>query len=254
MASRSIARGDRHLGARARVWFRVTAIIVILLAILIPHLLWRLFSRHSPFARLFLAGAGWAAGVRITITGRPVQGRVLFIANHVSWLDILVLAHKTGTAFVGKADMARWPLLGWLAAQNNTIFVNREAALDAHNQANMLQKALRQPQPVTIFPEGTTGDGLALLPFRSSLLAAVAPPPPGVTIQPVAIDYGDAAPSIAWTGEESVGHNALGVMSRRGRLTVTLHFLDPIPFAELPHRKLVTSHARAAIAAVLGQA
>lgn len=177
---------------------------------------------------------------------------MLYIANHVSWLDIAVLGGKTGSAFVAKADMADWPVLGWMATFNNSVYVSREKRRNAGAQAQMVQAALLTGQPLTLFPEGTTGDGRELLTFRSSLLAAVAPPPPGIAIQPVAIDYGPAAPDIAWTGDESVGKNALRLMSRKKRLGVTLHFMKPIDHDLFADRKAISAQARDEIAAALG--
>jgi lyso-ornithine lipid O-acyltransferase len=235
-----------------RAWAKLGLIVLWFLIIIIPHLLWRLFSKRSPFAIWFLHGAGWAAGARVTVKGTPIRHKALYIANHVSWMDILVLAGKSGTAFVAKADMESWPVLGWLATQNNTVYVKREDPRDVKNQANDLQKALLSAQPVTLFPEGTTANGLELLPFRSSLIAAVVPAPEAISIQPVAIDYGDQAGSIAWTDAESVGNNALRIMGQRWRIPITLHFLAPLSHADFADRKAIALHSRAEIAAALG--
>lgn len=245
MASRSIARAER---THPRAWGRV-ARIAIALALLLPvHAVWRLFRLRSPWPRLFLQFAGKTAGADVNVTGTPLKCDVLYIANHVSWLDILVLAGKTGSAFVAKADMAPWPVIGWLATLNNSVYVAREQRLDVHAQALAVKAALETGQPLTLFPEGTTGDGRELLAFRSSLVASVTPPPQGISIQPVAIDYGLPAPDIAWIDDEPVGHNALRVMSRAARLPVTLHFLEPLDHADFPHRKAIAAHSREAIA------
>jgi lyso-ornithine lipid O-acyltransferase len=250
MASLSTAKKDKP---NLRAWARVLLIVLILAIVIIPHLIWRLFSRRSPFAIAFLRGAGWAAGARVNIKGTPVTRNVLFLANHLSWLDILVMAGHTGTAFVAKADMESWPVLGWLADQNNTVYVKRDTALDARNQATSLQQALLTGQPVTLFPEGTTAGGHELLPFRSSLIAAVVPAPKGITIQPVALDYGPLAAEIAWTDAEAVGHNALRLMGRYARIPITIHFLEPLSHDDFGDRKAIANHSRAEIAAALGQ-
>ncbi len=240
------------MGAQARAWLRVTLIILLLFIIIIPHLLWRMFNARSPFATWFLRGSGWISGARVTVTGTPSKRDRLYIANHLSWLDILVLSGRTGSAFVAKADMESWPVFGWMANQNNTVYVKRSQALDAQNQATSLQKALLTGQPVTLFPEGTTAGGRELLPFRSSLIAAVVPAPEGISIQPVALDYGDLADKIAWTDEESVGKNALRIMGKFSRIPVTLHFLAPLDHADFGDRKAIAAHSRAEIAAALG--
>lgn len=250
MASLSSARTS--VRAHPRAWVRIAG-VALWLAVCVPlHFLCRLLRLHSPWPRLFLRGAGWCCGMRVTVSGQRVLRDVLYIANHLSWLDILVLAGRTGSAFVAKADMAPWPVIGWLTTLNNSVYVQREARLDVGAQAAALGAALSTGQPLTLFPEGTTGDGITLLPFRSSLLAAVSPPPSGVTIQPVAIDYGSAAPFFGWTGDESFGANALRVLSRPGTAEVVLHFLPPLDHSDFPDRKAMTLHSRQAIAAQLG--
>ncbi len=187
----------------------------------------------------------------MTVHGQAVKQDVLYIANHVSWLDILTLAGHTGCAFVAKADMIDWPVLGWMASLNNSVYIARDNRLDVGAQKIAIETALLTGQPIALFPEGTTANGRELLPFRSSLLATVAPPPSGITIQPVAIDYGSIAPEIAWTDDESVGVNALRIMGRAKPLDVALHFLPPLDHADFADRKAMAAHSRDQIAAAL---
>src|SRR3546814_17363508 len=91
-------------------------------------------------------------------------------------------------AFVSKAEVGTTPLVGWLADQNRTIYVPREAKREIHNQANELRGALARGRPVTLFPEGTTGPGDGLLPFRASLLTSVLPTPPRLRVPHVPPD------------------------------------------------------------------
>jgi lyso-ornithine lipid O-acyltransferase len=244
------ARPDR---VNPRAVLRLFLIALLLIGILPLHGLWRLFRLRSPWPTLFLKSASHAAGLRITVKGRPLRQDVLFIANHLSWLDILAVAGKTGSAFVAKADMAPWPVIGWMATLNNSVYVAREDRLNVGTQATAMKTALETGQPLTLFPEGTTGDGRTLLPFRSSLVASVSPPPQGISIQPVAVDYGTNAPFIAWTDNEPVGANALRVLAVPGHIPVTLHFMAPLDHADFADRKAIAAHARDAIAASLGQ-
>jgi lyso-ornithine lipid O-acyltransferase len=248
MASLSIGKPER---LHPRAALRIAGIVGVFFLVLVPTLLWRLFTHRSPWPRLFLRLSARLSGTTIRIVGAPVARDVLYIANHVSWLDILVLGGRTGCAFVAKADMAPWPILGWMATLNNSVYVQRDNRLDVGAQRDSIQAALNRRQPITLFPEGTTGGGRELLTFRSSLIAAVAPPPEGITIQPVAIDYGGVAPEIAWTEDESVGVNALRVMARRGHIPVTLHFLPPLDHRDFTDRKAMSAHSRDAIAAAL---
>ncbi len=171
------------------------------------------------------------------------------LANHSSWLDILVLGGATGTAFVSKAEIARVPLIGWLADQNHTLYIDRAGRGDAYGQVRRIAGRLDGQQPLALFPEGTTSDGRHLLPFRSTLLAAVAPPPPGAVVRPVAIDYGEAVDAISWFGGETGMANVLRVLGRRGTIPVTIRLLDPLP----PHadRKALARAAHDAVATAL---
>lgn len=220
------------------------------LAVSLPgHGLHRLAGRPSPWVRRFLALAGRAFGLDVEATGAPVPDHVLYVANHVSWLDIMALGGVTGAAFVSKDDVARWPVVGWLARQGGTIFVSRSDRRSVGGQAAALAEALANGRPAALFPEGTTGDGRTLLPFRASLLAALDLAPAGIAVQPVAIDYGADAERIAWIGEEGAGANASRILSHPGRIGVTLRFLDPV--APSLGRKAVAEAARAAIEAAL---
>lgn len=216
------------------------------------HYLWTAFGRRSPWPRHFLGWVGRCAGMRPRILGTPLRRNVLLLANHLSWLDIMLMAGATGAAFVSRDDVARWPLFGWLARLNRTVFVARSSRRSIHGQAQALRRALGGGQPVALFPEGTTDGGTKVLPFRASLLAAVLPPPPGVVVQPVAIDYGEAAHDIAWVGGERAGANVKRVLSRRGTTPVTLRFLDPIDPADMSDRKMLAETARGRIVAALG--
>lgn len=226
--------------------------MVAALAVCLPlHYLWRLLGRRSPWPRIFLGRVARAAGMRVRVVGEPLRRDVLFLANHLSWLDILVLAGASGTAFVAKAEVAETPVVGWLAGLNNTVFVARGERAGVRGQADALRSALASGQPVALFPEGTTDGGPDILPFRASLLAALFPPLPGVRVQPVALDYGAAAHDLAWVGDEPGLANVRKVLGRRGTVPVTLHFLAPVD----PHdgdRKALARAARDEIVEILG--
>lgn len=234
-----------------RLIFRTLAMVAALLVCLPLHYAWRLAGRRSPWPRRFLGWVARAAGMRVRVAGVPLTRDVLFLANHLSWLDILVLAGASGTAFVAKAEVATTPVIGWLAGLNNTVFVARTERSGVRGQADALRGALASGQPVALFPEGTTDGGPAILPFRASLLAALFPPLPGVRVQPVALDYGAAAHDLAWIGDEPGLVNVRRVLGRRGTTPVTVHFLAPVDPAE-GDRKALASAARAEIVEALG--
>jgi lyso-ornithine lipid O-acyltransferase len=222
-----------------------------LLILCVPlHYLWKSSGRPSPWPRRFLRWVGRAAGMRATVVGTPLRRDVLFLANHLSWLDILLVAGASGAAFVAKAEVAETPLVGWLAGLNETVFVARSRRHSVRSQADALREALARGQPVALFPEGTTDGGADILPFRASLLASLFPPLPGVKVQPIALDYGAAAHDLAWIGVESGLDNAKKVLSRRGTTPVTLYFLAPVD-PSLGDRKTLAHAAREEIVAAL---
>jgi 1-acyl-sn-glycerol-3-phosphate acyltransferase len=247
MASRPAAAASAS--SRWRAYGRIARLILLFLAYLPPHLIARRGGRRSPWPRRFLGRAARIAGARVEVEGQPLGPHSLVVANHTSWLDILILGGAAGTRFVSKAEIERVPLIGWLSDQNHTLYIDRAERGDAHGQVRRIADALGDSQPLVIFPEGTTGDGRSLLPFRSTLLHAVAPPPPGTSIRPVAIDYRDSVDAVAWHGGEPGLANALRVLGLKGRRRVTLRLLDPLPPSA--NRKALARSARAAISAAL---
>jgi len=214
----------------------------------VPHLFSRLIG-ISRWPRRFLGGVAWICGARITVVGAPARTGDLLIANHVSWLDIMVLAGATGCAFISKAEIRSHPFLKWVADQNHTIYIDRADRRAIHDQARSIVDGLKRDQPLALFPEGTVGDGGTLLPFKPSLLSAVAPPPAGVTLRPVAIDYHGRGSAFGWAPGEHGLANALKILGHKGRLPVTVRLLAPI--APSPDRKQMARAAHDAVAAAL---
>jgi 1-acyl-sn-glycerol-3-phosphate acyltransferase len=234
-----------------RLVLRTVAIIALFLLCVPLHYLWKLLRAPSPWPRWFLRKVGRAAGMRVRVAGMPLERDVLFLANHLSWLDILLVAGASGAAFVAKAEVAEVPVVGWLAGLNNTVFVARSERSRVRGQADALRAALATGQPVALFPEGTTDGGPDILPFRASLLASLFPPLPGVRVQPIALDYGAAAHDLAWVGVETGLANVRKVLARRGTTPVLLHFLAPVDPAS-GDRKALAARSRAEIIEALG--
>jgi 1-acyl-sn-glycerol-3-phosphate acyltransferase len=154
----------------------------------------------------------------------------------------LILGGATGCAFVSKDSLGHG-LLHWLADQNGTLYVKREHRKGAKNQALQIANALDGDQPIALFPEGTTGPGNVLLPFRSTLLEAASFAGPDVAVRPVALDYGEARREVGWWHEPGLA-NALRVLGRKGRLPVTVRLLEPLPHSD---RKTLAAAVRSEI-------
>ncbi|MCU0729731.1 MAG: 1-acyl-sn-glycerol-3-phosphate acyltransferase [Sphingopyxis sp.] len=230
-----------------RIAFRLFGLIILLLALLPVHFVTLLAGRVSPWPSRFLGGAAWIVGADVRITGVPAQRELLFVANHVSAIDILAMGGATGTAFVAKAELERAPLLGWLADMNKTVYVARQDRLAIAEQIGRVRDAMATCHRLTVFPEGTTSDGHTLLPFKSALLAVLDPPPERLMVQPVWIDYGADTADIAWVGAESGIDYGLRILARPLRFALTLHFLEPFAPQDFPGRKAMAAEAQARI-------
>lgn len=209
------------------------------------YYIWRLLRLRRFWPRVFLAGVGRIAGLRTTIKGRP-RRNALYIANHVSWLDIPAIAGASGSAFVAHDGLAANPFLRQLCEMNDTVFIARHRRETVAQQVAEIRQALDDTGALTLFPEGTTGDGVTLLPFKSALLSAIEPIPPGVSVQPVLLAY-DEAPSIAWLGDEPGLANFIRLVGRWRPIGLTVHFLEPLAQEALASRKTMAAAAQTAI-------
>jgi 1-acyl-sn-glycerol-3-phosphate acyltransferase len=223
----------------------------LLLAICLP--IWavmRLFGHGTGMVSFFLGRVGWLLGLRVRIVGTPVRGNVLYVANHITWLDILALGGARYTQFVAKSEIARWPVVGWLAKIGGSVFVARERRSATRSQADAVVDALKSGHAVGLFPEGGTADGVTLDPFRPALFAAAVEA--GVMVQPVAIDYGDRSPEIAWPDGTGFATEGKRMVGRPAPVRVTLHFLAPLD-AKVLDRKALAAESYREIASALGR-
>lgn len=226
--------------------------LALAMLVVVPlHYLFRLVKYGSPFPMLFLRLASRMIGARVRVHGVPLRHDVFFMPNHVSWFDIPVIGGITGSAFVARAEIAEMRMLGWMARLNRTVFTRRKERMSIAEQINALREAVADTWSVVIFPEGSVTDGHSLLPFKTSMLSVLEPPPPGMLVQPIVIDYGPLAEWIGWLGEESGLDNARRIFARPGTFAVDLYFLDPFDPHDFNGRKAVAAEARRQIEARL---
>lgn len=231
------------------VSLRFGAWLLALVVIMIPHFLATLLGRRDLVPPLFLGLLARLAGVRTRVIGKPLR-HALLLGNHISWIDIMVMAGASRTAFVGHAGLSNHPLFAWLCQQNDTLFITRDQRSTVADQVEAVLARLGHRR-LTIFPEATTGDGTALLPFRSSLLSAVERLPRDIPVQPFALDFEDVA-DIAWVGDEPGLANFRKILARTRPIYLTIRFLDPLAGDELTNRKTMAAAAQARIGAALG--
>lgn len=189
----------------------------------------------------------------------------LFVSNHTSYLDIPVLGSLIVGSFVAKTEVGSWPVFGWLAKMQRTVFVDRRRGT-THHQRDDLQRRLDSGDNLILFPEGTSNDGNSVLPFRSALLSVAerAARGAGLTVQPVSISYTKLnalpmghrnRPHVAWYGDMALGGH-LWNFTRLGRARVVVEFHPPVLMSDFRSRKELTQHCHATIsrgvAAALG--
>lgn len=191
-------------------------------------------------------------GIRVEVHGAPSrEGATLFVSNHVSYLDIEVLSTLAPMSFVAKSEVARWPFFGWLAKLQGSVFVERRPRATGAGRDEM-QERLERGDNLVLFPEGTSGDGTRVLPFRSSFLAAAQLSEHGhhVRVQPVTITYARldgiplgrlCRPYYAWYGDMELASH-LWHMVALGEVAAVVVFHPPTVIDEHGDRKRLNDH------------
>lgn len=187
-------------------------------------------------------------GIELVVSGTPLIERGLLVANHVSWVDIFVVNALTPAAFVSKADVRQWPVIGWLAAVNETVFLRRGSRGHARVINDEIAERMQDGRHVALFPEGTTTDGSHVLHFHAALLQpAILTEHP---IQPVALRYrtpeGEFTRAAAYDGDVTMGESMASIIGTE-RIIVSLALLPAIDTVGAQRRDIALA-AHAAIA------
>jgi 1-acyl-sn-glycerol-3-phosphate acyltransferase len=188
----------------------------------------------------------WFFGIRIKVTGSPVEGAVLFVANHISWLDIPVLHSACAMGFVGKAEIERWPIFRYIARTGGTIFHQRGSHDSAADVSSVMEQRLRQDRAVAIFPEGGIKPGSSVRVFHARMFRSAVDV--GCPVQPIMVRYmrdGKRDDDISFRKDESMMKNFGRLLARPGA-QAEVKFLPPMSAAEQPRRALADT-ARAVI-------
>lgn len=251
-----------------RVIWRALALAIVTFGCLGLLLLVRLVERPlfgwhrpvTPFITQFVCRMAFVIlGMRYRVRGQFMGDRGAVVANHASWLDIFALNARKRIYFVSKAEVADWPGIGWLARSTGTLFINRDRR-EAKTHTNLFEERLKANHRLLFFPEGTSTDGLRVLPFKTTLFAAFFTG--GLRdilhIQPVTVIY--TAPEGAhpafygWWGDMGFGAHLLKVLAARPQGGVELVYHAPLRVSDFPDRKSLAKACEDAVRAGMTQA
>lgn len=245
----------RPAGGRVRAVRRIaSALIWTLICLPVQSVLVLLPGRAKVvFARWYFAGACRLIGIKVQVVGVPTTtDSTLYLSNHSSWVDILVLGSVLDGVFVSKAEIGSWPLVGFIARLGRTVFVSRRRGKTGQ-EAEIMRERLAKGQNLILFPEGTSNDGSRTLPFRSSFLAIA---DRARTVQPISLAYDRVGglpacrrdrPLFAWYGDMDLAAHVWRLARHSGaRATVLVHAsADPATF---PNRKMLTAAVERVVA------
>ena len=230
-----------------------------LILLLVLRLIERpVFGASRPWTPYITQGvcraAFWVLGMGFQVKGQPMQGRGAMVANHASWLDIFALNAAARVYFVAKSEVRGWAGIGWLARATGTLFIARKAG-EAKLQEAMFLARLAAGHRLLFFPEGTSTDGLRILPFKSTLFAAFLTTDfkDALQVQAVTLNYrappGQDARFYGWWGDMGFGAHLLKLLAagRQGGVTVTYH--PAVSVADYPDRKALAATCERAVRA-----
>lgn len=251
----SLARGRRRLGA-----ILILSVAFVLMGIFVT--VQPVVLRFAPQRRWWLPPFWYRTiarlvGVQLEIVGKRVSGPVLFVSNHVSWLDILVLGSVLPrAAFIAKREVAGWSIFGRCATLANSLFIDRTRRHASLDQTKEMQARLARGDSLILFAEGTSSDGTSIRPFKSALFA-VAEQFPELVVQPVSLVYThvNGIPvsradrcRIGWFGDmELLSHVIELIAMGTIRAEVRLH--PPFSFADAGSRKTLARECERLVAA-----
>ncbi len=248
----------------ARVALRGMAIVCLLGVGVFVSGLTRLVERQlyttrrpwtAPITRITLGMVLRVIGLRLKTKGRPMRQPGAVVANHVSWLDILALHACQTVVFVSKSEVSGWPGIGFLARFVGTVFINR-APREARVQRDILADAMRNGARLMLFPEGTSTDGMRVLPFKSTLfeMMLMSDTSADLHVQPISVIYDppqgkEDTRIYAWWGEMELGPHLAMILSLARQGCVTVIFHEPLKTADFVNRKALAQAAEMAVRA-----
>ncbi|MGJ8545534.1 MAG: lysophospholipid acyltransferase family protein [Sulfitobacter sp.] len=246
-----------------RVICRAVPLALLLALCLALLMLLRLFERPlfgprrpvTPYITRFACRAGlWLIGIRFELRGAPIRSGGAMVANHASWLDIFALNVAAPVYFVSKSEVAHWPGIGPMARAVGTLFIERKAN-KAQAQTQQFRERLAAGHLLMFFPEGTSTDGLQVLPFKTTLFQAFFDPALGhdMAVQPISLRFipppGAQARLYGWWGDMSFGSHLLYVLAQPRQGAARLIYHPPLMVRDFASRKELALAAETAVRA-----
>ncbi|MGO4854653.1 lysophospholipid acyltransferase family protein [Phaeovulum sp. W22_SRMD_FR3] len=232
----------------------------LLLLLLLRLIEWPLHGRNRPWTpwvtRAVCIASFHILGMRRRVQGAPMRQVGAVVANHASWLDIFALNACQNVYFVAKSEVAGWAGIGWLARATGTLFIRRDPK-QAKAQKQLFEERIRAGHHLLFFPEGTSTDGLRVLPFKSTLFGAFFSEglERVMQIQPVSVVYtappGADARFYGWWAEMDFGSHLLRVLAARKQGAVEVHFHAPVNVRDFADRKALAQHCERAVRSAL---
>ncbi|MCG7622681.1 lysophospholipid acyltransferase family protein [Epibacterium sp. Ofav1-8] len=218
-------------------------LVLMLLIRLVERPLCGLHRPVSPAITMFVCrNAFRILGLSFKATGAPMSQPGIVVANHTSWLDIFALNATKRIYFVSKSEVAAWPGIGWLARATGTVFIDRDRS-QASAQKTLFAKRLKAGHKLLFFPEGTSTDGLQVLPFKTTLFASLfdADLRDRLYVQPVSVVFhapdGADPRYYGWWGDMDFGPHVLKVLATRAPGRVELRYHSPLAVRDFADRK-----------------
>lgn len=247
-------------GIRLKAVLKVAGLAILTMALVPAQLLFQMTNPTHPFmvSQIFYGLVGKVLGFRLRTHGAMATDEpVLFVANHTSYLDIVVLGALIPASFVAKADVEKWPLIGILSKMQKTIFIERKSS-KVSGQKTFLQSHLAEKRSLILFPEGTSSDGQRVLPFKSALfsIAEEAIQDIKVTVQPISLVCTslDGMPLTrglrsfySWYGDMTLVPH-LWKLFCLGDFTIDIIFHPPIRASDFPDRKTLAQYCQQQVA------
>jgi 1-acyl-sn-glycerol-3-phosphate acyltransferase len=240
-----------HKQKLVRAWRLACAFHYLLVILIIVPIIFHPIARKAPkrrqFASLLYRRFYNALNIKLIIEGTPTQETALWVCNHISWLDILLLAGNNTVDFIAKTEVGDWPLIGYIVKRAGTLLIERDNKFQAYRALPKLQERIKKGVPVLIFPEGTTSNGSTTLAFKPMFYQAAVRE--NILIQPISLQYfdmsGKITESVAFINDDDISTSLKRILDQP-KITAIIQFL-PVVSAANHHRKQLATMNRQSI-------